>query len=49
MAIARVTMVEDKEEGAMETLEKVYGEHREKWFPNLEQVINIKTSPVLPP
>ena len=45
MTIARVSMVEYKEEGAMETLEKVYGEHRDEWFPNLEQVINIKTSP----
>ncbi len=45
MSIARVTMVEYKEEGTMEILEKVYGEHRDEWFPNLEQVINIKTGP----
>ena len=45
MSIARVTMVEWNEEGIMETLEPVYDAHRDKWFPQLEQVINIKTGP----
>ena len=45
MSIARVTMVEWNEEGIMETLEPVYQAHRDKWFPQLEQVINIKTGP----
>ena len=45
MSIARVTMVEWDQEDIMETLEPIYGAHRDKWFPQLEQVINIKTGP----
>ena len=45
MSIARVTMVETYDEGMMDKTEELYGQYRDQWFPNLEQVINIRTGP----
>ena len=45
MSIARVTMHELKEEGTHHKLEEIYAKIVDEYFPNLEQVINIKTGP----
>ena len=45
MSIARVTMHEFNEEGMHDKIETLYGEIVDEYFPNLEQVINIKTGP----
>ena len=45
MSIARVTMHEFKEENMHEEVEALYGTIVDEYFPNLEQVINIKTGP----
>ena len=45
MSIARVTMVETYDEVMMDNTEELYGQSRDQWFPNLEQVINIRTGP----
>ena len=45
MSIARVTMNELKEEGTHHKLEELYAKIVDGYFPNLEQVINIKTGP----
>ena len=45
MSIARVTMHELKEKGTHQKLEEIYAKIVDEYFPNLEQVINIKTGP----
>lgn len=45
MTIARVTMHEFFEEDGIEKVEQIYTEVRDQLFPNLLQVINIKTGP----
>ena len=45
MSIARVTMVEFNDEDSYSAVETLYSAHRDDWFPNLEQVIDIKTGP----
>ena len=45
MSIARVTMHEFNKEGMHDTIEALYGTIVDEYFPNLEQVINIKTGP----
>jgi len=45
MTIARVTMHEFFDEDGIEKVEKIYTEVRDQLFPNLLQVINIKTGP----
>ena len=45
MSIARVTMHEFNEEGMHEKIETLYGKIVDEYFPNLQQVINIKTGP----
>ena len=45
MSIARVTMHEFNEEGVHHKIEALYGTIVDEYFPNLEQVINIKTGP----
>ena len=45
MSIARVTMHEFNEENMHEEVEALYETIVDEYFPNLEQVINIKTGP----
>ena len=45
MSIARVTMHELIEEGMHDKIEALYSTIVDEYFPNLEQVINIKTGP----
>ena len=45
MTIARVTMHEFFDEDGIEKVEQSYTEVRDQLFPNLLQVINIKTGP----
>jgi len=45
MTIARVTMHEFFDEDGIEKVEQIYTEVRDQLFPNLLQVINIKTGP----
>ena len=45
MSIARVTMHELIEEGMHDKIEALYNTIVDEYFPNLEQVINIKTGP----
>ena len=45
MSIARVTMHELNEEGMHDKIEALYASIVDEYFPNLEQVINIKTGP----
>ena len=45
MSIARVTMHEYHEEGMHDKIEELYASIVDEHFPNLEQVINIKTGP----
>ena len=45
MSIARVTMHEYHEEGMHDKIEELYASIVDEYFPNLEQVINIKTGP----
>ena len=45
MTIARVTMHEFNEENMHEEIEALYATIVDEYFPNLEQVINIKTGP----
>ena len=45
MSSARVTMHELNEEGMHDKIEALYGSIVEEYFPQLEQVINIKTGP----
>ena len=45
MSIARVTMHELIEEGMHNKIEALYSTIVDEYFPNLEQVINIKTGP----
>ena len=45
MSIARVTMHEFNEENMHEEVEQLYKTIVDEYFPNLEQVINIKTGP----
>ena len=45
MSIARVTMHELNEEGMHDKIEALYGTIVDEYFPQLEQVINIKTGP----
>jgi hypothetical protein len=45
MTIARVTMLEFFDEDGIEKVEQIYTEVRDQLFPNLLQVINIKTGP----
>ena len=45
MSIARVTMHEFHEENMHEKMDALYDTIRKEYFPNLEQVINIKTGP----
>jgi hypothetical protein len=45
MSIARVTMHEYHEEGMHDKIEALYASIVDEYFPNLEQVINIKTGP----
>ena len=45
MSIARVTMHEFNEENMHEEVEALYETIVDQYFPNLEQVINIKTGP----
>jgi hypothetical protein len=45
MTIARVTMHEFFDEDGIENVEKIYTAVRDELFPNLLQVINIKTGP----
>ena len=45
MSIARVTMHELNEEGMHDKIEVLYASSVDEYFPNLEQVINIKTGP----
>ncbi|NDD10890.1 MAG: hypothetical protein EB086_14765, partial [Rhodobacteraceae bacterium] len=45
MSIARVTMHEFNEENMHEEIEALYATIVDEYFPNLEQVINIKTGP----
>ena len=45
MSIARVTMHEFNEENMHEEVEALYETIVDEYFPNLEQVIDIKTGP----
>ena len=45
MSIARVSMVEFNDETSFAEFETLYSQHMDEFFPNLEQVINIKTGP----
>ena len=45
MSIARVSMHEFNDEGMHEKIEALYSTIVDEYFPNLEQVINIKTVP----
>ena len=45
MSIARVTMHELNDEGMHDKIEALYGTIVDEYFPQLEQVINIKTGP----
>ena len=45
MSIARVTMHEFNEENMHQEVEALYETIVDEYFPNLEQVINIKTGP----
>ena len=45
MSIARITMMELVDENSMDTVEELYESIREEYFPNLEQIINVRTGP----
>ena len=45
MSIARVTMHEFNKENMHEEVEALYATIVDEYFPNLEQVINVKTGP----
>ena len=45
MSIACITMMELVDEDSMDMVEELYEGIREEYFPNLEQVINVKTGP----
>ena len=45
MSIARITMMELVDENSMDTVEELYEGIREEYFPNLEQIINVRTGP----
>ena len=45
MSIARVTMHEFNKENMHEEVEAMYATIVDEYFPNLEQVINVKTGP----
>ena len=45
MSIARITMMELVDEDSMDTVEELYEGIREEYFPNLEQIINVRTGP----
>ena len=45
MSIARVTMHEFNEENMHEEIQELYATIVDEYFPNLEQVINVKTGP----
>ena len=45
MSIARITMMELVDEDSMDTVEERYEGIREEYFPNLEQIINVRTGP----
>ena len=45
MSIARITMMELVDENSMYMVEKLYEGIREEYFPNLEQIINVRTGP----
>ena len=45
MSIARITMMELVEENSMDKIEALYESVREEYYPNLEQVINVRTGP----
>ena len=45
MSIARITMMELVDENSMDKIEALYESAREDYYPNLEQVINVRTGP----
>ena len=45
MSIARITMMELVDENSMDMVEELSEGIREEYFPNLEQIINVRTGP----
>ena len=45
ISVARVTMHEFNDKGMHDKIEALYGTIVDEYFPQLEQVINIKTGP----
>ena len=45
MSIARITMIELVDEDNMDKIDALYESVREEYYPNLEQVINVRTGP----
>ena len=45
ISIARITMMELVDENSMDKIEALYESVREEYYPNLEQVINVRTGP----
>ena len=45
MRIARITMMELVDEDSMDKIDALYESVREEYYPNLEQVINVRTGP----
>ena len=45
MSIARITIMELVDENSMDKIEALYESVREEYYPNLEQVINVRTGP----
>ena len=45
MSIARITMMELVNKDSMDMVEELYEGIREEYFPNLEQIINVRTGP----
>ena len=45
MSIARITMMDLVDENSMDKIETLYESVRKEYYPNLEQVINVRTGP----